>query len=85
MQILKKKDCISLAGVFARRLVISFLVLAGEWVIEQVTVVVLSVRIACQTEQTRNRNDQNCRTVEWVNITMEGSDRISYQSVASDR
>jgi len=51
---------------------------------EDVSVIVLSVCVTGQSEQTGDWDDQNCRTVEWVHVSRNGRDRIGNQCVASD-
>ncbi len=52
---------------------------------EQMSMVVFSVSVACQSEEAGNRDNQNRRAVKRVDVSMYDSHWISNQSIASNR
>lgn len=84
MQVLKQKYGVLFSGVLSLAGIVSFRVVAGKGVMEDVSMVILSVGVARQPEQSWDRDYQHGGTVKRVNVTVHDANGISHQGVAPD-
>jgi len=76
VQVLKLEDGVSLSCVCERVFFPTGLVIAAQWMMEEMPVVILPVSITCQSEEPGEWNDEYCWAVERVDVATELSDGV---------
>ena len=74
MEVFKLKNRISLPSIRLAVLFAPLRILASQRMVKQVTVVILAVSVAGQAEYSGIRNNQNRRTVKWIDVSVDSCD-----------
>jgi hypothetical protein len=85
VEVFKKKHSILFSGILARRFVLPFRIGAREWVVEKMPMVILSVRVARQSEESRNRDNEDGGAVKRIDISCDGRNGITDQGITANR
>jgi hypothetical protein len=76
VEIFELEYCVSFSGIWLGMFFASFWIVTSQRMSEQVPVVVLSISIAGQTEESRDGQYDDCRAVKGVNIAFDLHHRI---------
>ena len=85
MIVLKLKEGVSLPRVRPAMLFSSHFILASQRVVEEMSVIVFPVRVAGQAKQPWNRKNHYRGAIEWVDVPVDVSHRVSYNCPQTEK